>query len=367
MSAPGAKKPAPAPFSKAQLAGEALTLAVGCAGAGLFMLLHIPGGAMSGSVVAVALLSVFGRATPIGGPLRVLGMASIGVAIGSVVGPDTLEHVAAYPASMALMAVCVVAMTLSSAAVWRWLMGWPPSMALLASVPGSMGYIVSVSMSMGADAARVAVVQMSRVVFLVTILPFIIVWEQGRDASAIGAAAPLAQAASELTVLGLLAAGIAVGSLLARLGAPGGMILGAIVASGALHILGVAEGRAPNWLMNMGQILLGAWVGSRFVDFDWSLFFRICLGAAMAVGAALAVSIGFAWTASEWLGVPFAAALIGYSPGGQEAMVALALVLDADPIFVATHHLGRYFLINLSLPFIVAWMRRTEGGSTGET
>ena len=76
MSAPGAKKPAPAPFSKAQLAGEALTLAVGCAGAGLFMLLHIPGGAMSGSVVAVALLSVFGRATPIGGPLRVLGMAS---------------------------------------------------------------------------------------------------------------------------------------------------------------------------------------------------------------------------------------------------------------------------------------------------
>jgi uncharacterized membrane protein AbrB (regulator of aidB expression) len=34
-------------------------------------------------------------------------------------------------------------------------------------------------MSMGADAAKVAVVQMSRVIFLVTILPWIIVWEQG--------------------------------------------------------------------------------------------------------------------------------------------------------------------------------------------
>ncbi len=363
MSAPGAKAPKSAAVLT-QLLGEALTLAVGCAGAGAFMLAHIPGGAMSGSVVAVALLSVFGRATPIGGPLRVFGMASIGVAIGSVVGPDTLEHVAAYPASLALMAVCVVAMTLSSAAVWRWLMGWPPSMALLASVPGSMGYIVSVSMSMGADAARVAVVQMSRVVFLVTILPFIIAWEQGGGA---GLSAPAASVASDLTVLALMAAGVAAGSLFTRLGAPGGMILGAIVASASLHILGVAEGRAPNWLMNMGQILLGAWVGSRFVDFDWSLFFRICLGAAMAVGAALAVSILFAWTASEWLGVPFAAALIGYSPGGQEAMVALALVLDADPIFVATHHLGRYFLINLSLPFIVAWMRRSEGASPGDT
>lgn len=345
------------PYTLRDALGEALTLAVGALGAIFFLWLNVPGGSMSGSVVAVTLMAVFGWAKPLGRPLQILGLGSIGVAIGSVVSPTTFDNMASYPATMALMALCVLCMTLASAAVWRYLMGWPSSMAVLASVPGSMGYIVSVSMSMGADAAKVAVVQMSRVIFLVTILPWIIVWEQG------GATGTIAQPIydSPLTLAWVLPLGIGAGILFTRFSIPGGLILGAMIFSGAVHYAGFAPGRAPTWLMDCAQIVLGAWVGSRFVDFDWSLFLRILFGAVLAICAALAVSIGFAWLASEYLGVSFGAALIGYSPGGQEAMVALALVLAVDPIFVATHHLGRYFLINMTLPFIVAWMRRAEG------
>jgi membrane AbrB-like protein len=345
------------PYTWEDAGWEALTLFAGAAGAALFLWLHVPGGSMSGSVVGVTLLSVFGWAKSLGRPLQIFGLAAIGVAIGSVVGPDTFNNMASYPATMALMALCVLCMTLASAAVWRYLMGWPASMAVLASVPGSMGYIVSVSMTMGADAAKVAVVQMSRVIFLVTILPWIIVWEQGGNTGVL----PQQVYDSPLTVGWVLAGGVAAGLLFTRFAIPGGVILAAMIFSGSVHYAGLAGGRAPTWLMDVGQIVLGAWVGSRFVDFDWSLFLRILLGAMLAVGAALAVSIGFAWIASEFLGVTFGAALIGYSPGGQEAMVALALVLAVDPIFVATHHLGRYFLINMTLPFIVAWMRRAEG------
>lgn len=345
------------PYTVEQALGEAVTLAAGALGAVSFIWLNVPGGSMSGSVVAVTLLAVFGWAKPLSRPLQVLGLASIGVAIGSVVGPDTFGHMANYPATMALMAVCVLCMTLASAAVWRYVMGWPASMAVLASVPGSMGYIVSVSMSMGADAAKVAVVQMSRVIFLVTILPWIIVWEQG---GAGGAPAPQIYD-SPMTVAWVMAGGLAAGLVFHRFAIPGGVILAAMIFSGGVHYAGLAPGRAPTWLMDAGQVLLGAWVGSRFVDFDWSLFLRILMGAVLAICASLAVSIGFAWLASTYLGVSFGAALIGYSPGAQEAMVALALVLAVDPIFVATHHLGRYFLINMTLPFIVAWMRRAEG------
>ncbi len=337
--------------------GEAFTVAVGAIGGLAFVWLSVPGGAMSGSVVAVALLSVFGWATSISAPLRYLAMGIIGTAIGSVVGPDTFSHIAAYPASIALMAVCVVMMTLASTAVWVWLMGWPRSMAMLASVPGSMSYIVSVSMSMGADAARIAVVQMSRVIFLATVLPWIIVHEVGADFAVLTTLTidpPLAIALS-------LAAGFAVGGFFAYFNITGGMIIGSMVASGALHYFGIAPGRSPTWLMNIGQCLLGAWVGSRFVNFDWSLFARICLGTVVALAAMLAVSILFAMTATKLLGVPFGAALIGYAPGSQEVMVVLALVLGADPVFVAAHHLARFFLISLSLPFLVSWMRKSEG------
>ena len=49
---------------------------------------------------------------------------------------------------------------------------------------------------------------------------------------------------------------------------------------------------------------------------------------------------------------------MAYAPGGQDAMMVLALSLGVDPIFVSAHHLARYFLINLTLPFIVARLQR---------
>ena len=344
------------------LPGECVTLAIGAFGGLLFTFLHIPGGAMSGSVIAVALTTVYARPTPLGGPLRVLALSTMGMAIGTVVGPDTFANMAAYPGSMALMALCVVLMTLASTAVWTLLMGWPPAMALLSSVPGSMSYILSVSMSLGADAAKVAVVQMSRVIFLVTVLPFIVVWESG------GQHAALAQTAVDpLSVIApTLAIGIVTGAILTRVGMGGGMLFGALAASGVIHYLGYGEGRAPGWVLVGGQILLGSWVGTRFVGFDWRLFGKICIGTTASVGAAMGVSVLFAMTVSTFFDVSFGTTLMAYAPGGQDAMMILALSLGVDPIFVSAHHLARYFLINLTLPFIIARMQRASGAGNSE-
>ena len=134
----GGAKTQSKPYTLMDAVGEASTLAVGALGAMLFIFLHVPGGSMSGSVVAVTLLAVFGLAKGLGRPLQILGLGSIGVAIGSVVGPDTFNNVANYPATMALMAVCVLCMTLASAAVWRYLMGWPASMACARVSNGSI-------------------------------------------------------------------------------------------------------------------------------------------------------------------------------------------------------------------------------------
>ena len=344
------------------LPGECLTLAIGAFGGLLFTYLHIPGGAMSGSVIAVALTTVYGKPTPLAGPLRVLALSTMGMAIGAVVGPDTFANMAAYPGSMALMTLCVILMTLASTAVWIYVMGWPPAMALLSSVPGSMSYILSVSMSLGADAAKVAVVQMSRVIFLVTVLPFIVVWESG-DQHATLAQVPV----DTIKVIApTLAVGILTGAVFTRLGMGGGFLFGALVASGVIHYLGYGEGRAPGWVLFVGQILLGSWVGTRFVGFDWRLFGKIFLGTTASVGAAMGVSVIFAMGVSAFFGVSFGTTLMAYAPGGQDAMMILALSLGVDPIFVSAHHLARYFFINLTLPFIVARMQRAGGADKSE-
>ncbi len=347
-------------FDAGATRGEALTIATGAAGGLLFAWLRIPGGAMSGSVIAVAMLAAFGRAVPISAPLRILALVTMGVAIGAVVDPDTFANIAAYPLSIGLMGLCVIAMTLASTAVWSLVFKWPPAMSLLASVPGSMSYIVSVSLTMGADAAKVAVVQMSRLIFLVTILPWIIVWESGGH---YGAIAP-AIVDPPAILVATMAAGAIGGCVLDRLGLSGGMLLGALIVSGAIHFFGLAPGLTPPWFLNGGQILLGSWVGCRFIGFDWSLFGAICFGTVGAVGAAIGVSVGVAALAAMLFKVSFGTALIAYAPGGQDAMMVLALALGVDPIFVSAHHLARYFMINVSLPFLIAAMRRGDETKT---
>lgn len=336
--------------------GELLTVAVAAIGGEAFVWLHIPGGAISGAVIAVALLSLTGHAHGLGPLLRVTGLCMVGVAVGAIVGPDTFRNMMAYPFSIAAMAACVVVMTAVATFVWVYIMKWPFSSALLASVPGSMSYIVAVSITMGKDAARIAVVQMSRVIFLVTLLPLIIAWDmRGRPLPAIEVHYdPL-----HVTLL-VLACGVAGGWVLEKLGSTGGFLLGGMIVSGIAHFMGWAPGRSPDWVMDVGQIIVGGWTGSRFADFDWKLFWRIVYGTMLAVGSTMAISIGFAAIMSWLLNVPFGAALIGYSPGGLEAMVVLALALNVDPIFVTAHHFARYFIINASLPFIIPRLLKME-------
>ncbi len=343
---------------------EGLTLASGAAGGLLFALLHIPGGALSGAVTAVALLSIYGKAVTIRAPLRVLGLVTIGVAIGSVIGPDTVRNFAAYPGSLVFACLSAILVTLASAAVWRLVFRWPLAMAVLSAVPGSSSFIVSVSMEMGSDAARIAVVQTSRVIFLVTILPFLVVWENG-----VHSVSPAAVIYDPPVALAMtLAAGLALGGLLGWLGMAGGTIMGALAASALLHFFQIAPGRSPPWFLDMAQILLGSWVGSRFAGFNWRLFWQICAGATITVVIAMAITFGFAAIAAPMFNVPFATALIAYAPGGQDAMMVLALGLGVDPVFVSVNHLARYFLVNLGLPFVLAWLKRAppDGVSLGE-
>ena len=278
---------------------------------------------------------------------------AIGVAIGSVIGPDTIRNFAAYPASVVMSCLSAVLVAIVGAIVWRVMFQWPLPMAVLSSVPGSSTYIISVAMEIGQDAARIAVVQELRVLFLVTILPFFIVWEAG-------ASLTLPQVVYDPPLMVALTFGVGLVAALAldRLRMSGAFIIGSMLASGALHFFEIAPGRSPTWFLDIAQFLMGSWVGSRFADFDWRLFGKIFVGVLITLTASMGVALVCALIAATAFHVPFGTAMIGYAPGGQDAMMILALALGVDPIFVSVNHLARYFLVNLSLPFVIGWLKR---------
>jgi hypothetical protein len=52
--------------------------------------------------------------------------------------------------------------------------------------------------------------------------------------------------------------------------------------------------------------------------------------------------------------------VVAFSPGAMDAMLALALTLHIDPIFVGAHHLSRFVFVSIATPGIVHLFGRQQ-------
>jgi uncharacterized membrane protein AbrB (regulator of aidB expression) len=50
---------------------------------------------------------------------------------------------------------------------------------------------------------------------------------------------------------------------------------------------------------------------------------------------------------------------VAFAPGGVEAMAAMALSMDYDPAFVATHHVFRLLFLMALLPLLLGRSKKT--------
>ena len=344
--------------AEAPLWRQLATIGVGLAGGAIFLWFGVPAGGMSGAMALVALVGSLRPAwiVSLGAPLRYLAMVTSGVAIGATVSMETLRNITTYPVSVTGMIVCVFCMTAASAWVSIKFSKWDRTTAVLAAVPGAMGFVLSAVMTTGANAPRVVTVQMIRVFALICLVPLAL-----SDAGV--ALAPAVQTASDPLWLFSLecTTALGVGLLFTRWKIAGGMMLGAMAVSGGFHLAEITHARAPLPVMIAGQVLIGTWTGSRFSGFDWGQFLRETPSMLAAITVSATISVLFALTASMLLGSPFGATFLAYSPGGIEAMTILALALGFDPFYVAAHHLARFFMLNVGLPLTLGYWIGKKG------
>ena len=330
-------------------ARQGLTLAVGALGGWATARAGIPAGWLSGSMFAVAALAAAGVAVPFSALVRSVALVGSGTVIGSAVTPAMLHGLVAYPGTLALMALAVAAVTWTGTRLLERLDGWSRETAFFASVPGALSYVFAVAAQIDrAHVPRIAVVQVLRVFFLMGLVPLLVA-ETGTPLvpSLTGPRDP------PVVLLALVAIGAVLGLMLERRQVAAGMMFGAMGVAAAAHLTGVAPGRPPAAFVQGAQVLIGAWVGARFVGFDWRLFGRSVAASIGSFATATVISGGFAGLAHALLGVPFAQALVAFAPGGLEAMSLLAIALGLDPLFVSAHHLARFVLISVTLPFVL--------------
>src|ERR1700704_1531817 len=239
---------------------ETLLIAAG-GGVGV-NLIGLPGGLVSGSMLAVAVAALAGRPMKVPLLLARLCFVTIGILLGAVVTPETLRGIATWPLSVALLVVSIICMFTATACYLRFVHGWDPLSALLGASPGSMAQVMALSAEFGADLRGIAIVQVMRVLLIVLGLPAGLALFGSTVEPIVSMRGGPGASPFELALLVTVSTIMAIAML--RIRFPGGLMFGAMAGSGLLHGADLIHASLPWWAGGAAVITLGAVAGARF-------------------------------------------------------------------------------------------------------
>lgn len=334
------------------LAAILLALTVGIAGGALFRWLTMPLpwmlGAMTFNMVA-ALLRL-----PIRPPIAVRPyvVIVIGVMLGSGFSSEIVGRAADWSLSVAFLAVYLAISAAVVVPYYRIVGGFDARTAYFAGMPGGLNEMILIGRDMGADDRAVTLAHAARVFTVVCAIALWFRLVQGyalADRSQFGV--PLAEI--PMQELAVLAACGAVGALLGpliRLPAP--MLVGPMLVSALVHVIGVSDSPPPSELVVVAQIFLGTILGCRFVGSQPRTLGRMLLLSLGATTIALGISLGFALLFSDLFGQSAEQVLLAFAPGGLAEMSLVALAMNAEVAYVASHHTIRIALVIILAPLV---------------
>jgi membrane AbrB-like protein len=203
----------------------------------------------------------------------------------------------------------------------------------------------------------IAVVQTMRVIILTAALPMLLALTGIAPSSPPAATGSIA---SLFELAGLIAASVAVALLLRLTKFPASWMFGAMIASAVLHGIGLVEGGLPPWVRGAALIGIGALIGARFARMRPRTLLSHVNAALGSFAVAIIISAAFVAVIALTTHVRVADVIVAFAPGAMDAMLALALTLHIDPIFVGAHHLSRFVFVTIATPGIVHLFGRPQ-------
>src|SRR5437762_5419422 len=342
---------------RAKILGTLETLVIGAAGGLLFLWLSLPGGLISGAMAAVGIAALSGRPVTMPPILTQTVLVLLGITLGSLVSRQLIQHMSAYPLTIGLLALATFCSTFGSSFYLQRIHGWDQTSAFLAGSPGALSQITMLAIEKGADVSAIAVVQTMRVIILTAALPLVLALTGIAPSSPPAAAGAIA---SPLELTELIAASVAAALLLRLIKFPASWMFGAMIGSSVLHGTGLIEGGLPPWVRGVALVGIGALIGSRFARMKTKTLLSHVHAALGSFAIAIAISAVFVAVIALTTHVRFADVIVAFAPGAMDAMLALALTLHIDPIFVGAHHLSRFVFVTITTPGIVHLFGRPQ-------
>ncbi|PJJ82889.1 hypothetical protein CLV77_2666 [Brevirhabdus pacifica] len=298
---------------------------------------------------------------PVG--LRVVFVPVIGVMIGARITPDIATEVARWWPSLLIVVPYMVVVQLINAAILRRLGGYDRPTAFFAASPGGLVEAVLIGEANGGNGPLMSMQHFARLTLSVSVIPLLLSLEMGQPVGVVPPDDSLASGIEGIfDVLLMAAAGVA-GVYLGRgLHIPAAIMLGPLLLSAIIHATGMTEAQIPDALLKAAQLVIGTTLGARFAGPSTRDLLRGLGLAVLALGFSLSVALGLA-VMTAGLGLAEAeVAFIAFAPGGLIEMGLIAIALDADPVFVATHHVMRIGLAVTIAPWLYRMLHARPRG-----
>ncbi|MEM0906009.1 MAG: AbrB family transcriptional regulator [Pseudomonadota bacterium] len=339
-----------------RLVPVATTLVAGAMGAVVFAVLGVPAAFLTGGAIGVAVLVVSGVRTAMPRTLYTPGLAIVGMMMGSAVKPETLSALTAMPLAVAGLVVAVSGATVASYLVLRKIGGWDRVSAYCGSIPGALQVTLAVAADAGAQMDKVVLAQGLRLFILVALVPLVFGGPGDRTLDSLD---PDGGTLADVVIS--LAIGAAAAALGLRMRFPSAALVVPLGVSAFLSGAGLLTISIPPLLGAAAFMVMGASVATRFAGSSRQNILSILGVSLCAFVAAAGASLMAAAVVAHLLAKPLGTVFLAYAPGGVEAMIALAFLLQFDVAVVAVLHITRLILLSFAAPFLLTRVTRRAG------
>jgi len=240
-------------------------------------------------------------------------------------------------AALLSMAVCACASVFLILAT-----GLDRKTAFFATAPAGAAELANIAARYGGEPEPIMVAQTMRVVLTVLAAPFLVI-HFANDGQFHQVAQAAVMAWPGLAVLAVCAA--VGGFLISRTPYPNGWFMGPLMAGAVVGMVGLLDGRVPDILVNISQVVIGCSLGAQFRREFVTRLFRMVLASAtsivlvLIIMAAAAIGCAYAFT------LPVAALALAFAPAGMAEMTLTGKVLGLDAALISGFHTVRIIMV----------------------
>lgn len=337
-----------------------MVFSIGAIGYLIFKYFRIPGGAITGSLAMVALVSAQGIAwakTP--SYICTFFQIIIGIMVGCKFSKEKTTKLKLLIIPGLLVSIWMLCTGFFAGVILTRITGIDLATSLYGSVPGGIAEMGLIALSYNLSVPVVSLFQFVRVMAIHLIVPPIAMkysnprTEELSCGSTQDTDETLNESKKTFGVITTLIFGGIGGFIATKLGIPVGGTLGAMIVVGVMRSIGVPLKQAPHWLTIVAQVGLGGFLGTTFTIESAitlkGMFFSVFIFSIIIVMSGIV--LGF--VVHHIFGWDLATSLLACSAAGVTQMSVIALDMKADAITVGLIQAMRLALIVMLMPSII--------------